>query len=60
MARLGGEGARSFKQFIYLTHLRLFLKTKKTTFLQKNRVHEYIYVIPLFFTLFDPFQGIGT
>ena len=56
----GGRGRVVSSSLFRCTHMRLFLKIKKITFLQKNRVHEYIYVIPLFFTLFGPFRGIGT
>ena len=51
----GGRGRVVSSNLFPCTHLRLFLKIEKIDFFRKIHVHEYIYVIPLFFFIFWPF-----
>ena len=56
----GGRGRVVSSNLFPCTHMRLFLKTKKIQFLRNFCVHEYIYVIPLFFFIFWPFWRFST
>ena len=60
MARLGGEGARSFKQFIFLYVFALIFESKKNAVFAKNS-RTWVYLCnTTFFAFFGHFRGIST
>ena len=59
MARLGGEGARSFKQFIPVYAFALIFENEKNWFFPKNsRTWVYLCNTTFFFSFFGHFEGL--